>query len=280
MTDKTTDAVRRQLAAMSCGRFRLGIFDAGAGQMQTMFVDSDGVLTALPMLKARNRAGSDIYIQPDPSFPHGLVFVDDIDLVTAEDMAADGFPPRVFVETSFKNGQAWLVFERPLEPSERGALARLLAVRYGADRMSAASDHFGRLAGFTNRKPKHLVDGVAPFVLLRRARPSLPPLAVPEGVTSPPAPLAGRPEGKGACGTLEDASRLVAMFHARLAARHGAAFDASRADFAAARVLVELGFDDLVIERALVAASPGLATRHPGTAEYIARTIRAATGNC
>lgn len=274
--DKTADAVRRQLAAMSCRRFRLGIFDAKAGTMEPSVVDADGVLAMLPRLKARNHAGADIYIQPDPTSPHALVFVDDIDLVTVDDMSTGGFPPRVFVETSFKNGQAWLVFERPLEPFERGAIARMLAVKYGADRMSAASDHFGRLAGFTNRKPKHLVDGVAPFVLLRRARPSLPPLAVPKDITSLPAALPGTQTGKGAGGTFEDASRLVSRFHARLAARHGATFDASRADFASARVLVELGFDDAVIERALVAASPGLAERHPGTAEYVARTIRAA----
>ncbi|WP_373870935.1 DNA-primase RepB domain-containing protein, partial [Aeromonas caviae] len=36
-----------------------------------------------------------------------------------------------------------------------GAFARRLAREYDADPASADSHHYGRLAGFTNQKPKH-----------------------------------------------------------------------------------------------------------------------------
>lgn len=281
MNPRTLDAVRRQVAAMGCQRVRVA---ARLGAvLEAHVVTLSELVALLPALTARNAGGADVYIEPDPDEPNGLVLVDDIDGVDVEEMDAAGLSPRIVVETSFKNLQAWLGFDRPLSGPERAAIGRFLAFEYGADAMCAASRHLGRLAGFTNRKPSRAVNGQAPFVLLRRARPKAAPLCIPEkaleGITSPSAPLVGRQTGKGACGTLEDASRVITRFHARLAARHGGTFDASRADFAAVRVLVELGFDDQAIESALVATSPGLAKRHPGTAEYIARTIRAATGN-
>ncbi len=280
MNPRTLDAAMRHAQAMGCARIRVAI-------RKGTVVDARVVPVAelpafLPMFAARNAEGADVYVEPDPDEPNGLVLVDDIDLATVDEMDAAGFAARVVVETSFKNCQSWLMFDRHLSGPERAAIGRFLASTYGADLMCAASRHLGRLAGFTNRKPERAVNGQAPFVLLRRARPKAAPLTIPEkaleSVTSPSATLAGAQVGKGAGGTIEDASKLVTRFHVRLAARHGATFDASRADFTAARVLVELGFEEAVIAAALVAGSPRLAERHPGTAEYIARTIRA-TGN-
>jgi hypothetical protein len=275
MNSRTLDAVTRQVAAMGCRRVRVA---ARLGAvLEAHVVTLSELVALLPALAARNAAGADVYIEPDPDEPNGLVLVDDIDGVDVEDMDAAGLPARVVVETSFKNLQAWLGFDRPLSGPERAAVGRFLAAAYGADPMCAASRHMGRLAGFTNRKPERAVNAVAPFALLRRARPKAPLLTVPEkaleDVTSPSAALARAFERKGAGGTIEDAVKLVTRFHARLAARHGKTFDASRADFAAVRVLAELGYDDQVIEAALVAGSPGLAERHPRTAEYCARTI-------
>lgn len=263
---------------MGCQRVRVA---ARLGAvLEAHVVTLSELVALLPALTARNAGGADVYIEPDPDEPNGLVLVDDIDGVDVEEMDAAGLSPRIVVETSFKNLQAWLGFDRPLSGPERAAVGRYLAGRFGADPMCAASRHMGRLAGFTNRKPERAVNGQTPFALLRRARPKAPLLMVPEkaleGVTSPPAALAGSQMGKGASGTVEGGSRLVARFHARLAARHGKVFDASRADFAAVRLLLELGYDDQVIEGALAAGSPRLAERHPRTAEYCARTIMAA----
>ena len=47
--------------------------------------------------------------------------------------------------------------------------AKELAKRFGGDLSSADWRHFGRLAGFTNRKPERLLpNGLAPFVRLRQ----------------------------------------------------------------------------------------------------------------
>ena len=43
--------------------------------------------------------------------------------------------------------------------------ARDLAKTYGGDPNSADSQHYGRLAGFTNQKPKHTRAGRQPYVL-------------------------------------------------------------------------------------------------------------------
>src|SRR6185295_489128 len=48
--------------------------------------------------------------------------------------------------------------------------ARTLAERFGGDKGAADWRHFGRLAGLTNRKPKHRAeDGRYPFVHLVQA---------------------------------------------------------------------------------------------------------------
>ncbi|WP_311135866.1 DNA-primase RepB domain-containing protein [Providencia rettgeri] len=53
----------------------------------------------------------------------------------------------------------------------RGQIARTLASEYDADPASADSRHYGRLAGFTNRKDKHTTRaGYQPWVLLRESK--------------------------------------------------------------------------------------------------------------
>src|SRR5262249_39936982 len=81
-----------------------------------------------------------------------------------------GFTPALIVETSPGNFQAWLNHGRILPKEFSSAAARELAVCFGGDRGSADWRHYGRLAGFTNRKPKHqLSDGHFPFVRLIHA---------------------------------------------------------------------------------------------------------------
>lgn len=274
MNRRTRDAALRQAVAMGCARYRIGIFDASGGLFEPRVVDVAGLEAMLPMLAARNVGGANVYIEPDPAEPHGLVLVDDVDMVTVEEMDAAGFAARVVVETSFKNCQAWLGFKRALSGGERAAIGRMLALRFGADAMCAATRHMGRLAGFTNRKPARIIDGRPQFVLLRRALTKAQLIAVPKGLTSPQDGPRAVLMGKVRVGDADALSRHVSVLHARLRERFGERYDASRADFACVRMLA--GFDDATIAAALEAGSPGLAERHPGMAEYVARTIRAA----
>jgi hypothetical protein len=83
-------------------------------------------------------------------------------------MKRAGFSPAVVVETSPRNYQAWLKHPERLSKEVSTATARALAQKFGGDRGAADWRHFGRLAGFTNRKDKYFdaSTGLYPFVRL------------------------------------------------------------------------------------------------------------------
>ena len=86
-------------------------------------------------------------------------------------MKEAGFNPAVIVETSPGNYQAWLKHSKRLSKEVSTAAARALAEKFGGDHGAADWRHFGRLAGFTNRKVKYLdaSTGLYPFVRLIEA---------------------------------------------------------------------------------------------------------------
>jgi chorismate mutase len=82
----------------------------------------------------------------------------------------EGFTPAVVVETSPGNFQAWLNHGQVLPKQLSTLAARTLAERFVGDSGAADWRHFGRLAGLTNRKPKHRAeDDRYPFVHLIQA---------------------------------------------------------------------------------------------------------------
>lgn len=171
--DKTTRAVQRQLQAMGCERYEVGIRDPEKGMMIREWTP-DEVLKAVPWLRRENAKGADIYVRPHQDEPSGLVLVDDVDEGVAEDMRHDGLAASVAVETSPKNWQCWVRVASEATAQERTEAARIIARRYEADENSADWRHFGRLAGFTNRKPEHTTGKGQPFALLKHARASEP----------------------------------------------------------------------------------------------------------
>ena len=85
-------------------------------------------------------------------------------------MRETGFAPAVVIETSPNNFQVWLQHGHVLEKDLSTAVAKALARRFNGDQGSADWRHFGRLAGFTNRKEKHRQpDGCFPYVRLIEA---------------------------------------------------------------------------------------------------------------
>lgn len=85
-------------------------------------------------------------------------------------MKATGFDPALVVETSPGNFQAWLKHQRILPKQLSTAAARALAHEFGGDLGAADWRHFGRLCGYTNRKPKYVQEnGLYPFVKLIEA---------------------------------------------------------------------------------------------------------------
>jgi RepB DNA-primase from phage plasmid len=113
--------------------------------------------------------GRNIYIRPKGE--HDLSMVDDLTMGAVSVMKAAGFNPAVTVETSPGNYQAWLKHPERLSTEVSTAAARALAENFGGDRGAADWRHFGRLAGFVNRKVKHrdTATGLYPYVRLTEA---------------------------------------------------------------------------------------------------------------
>src|SRR5438445_12417613 len=153
---------------MGATRFEVGVFDPNSEQMILRTWDRDTVLKSIAWLRYQNLNGRNIYIRP--AGEHHLSLVDDLKAAAIQKMKREGFVPAVVVETSPGNFQAWLNHGKQLERSLSTAVAKNLATKFHGDLGSADWRHFGRLAGFTNRKEKYRQpDGDFPYVRLVEA---------------------------------------------------------------------------------------------------------------
>jgi hypothetical protein len=150
--------------------FEVGLFKPDAPGREPLMLprvwDRDSVLRSIGWLRYENRAGRNIYVRPKGE--HNLSLVDDLTAASVAEMARSGFEPAVVIETSPGNFQAWLKHPEPLTKELGTATARALAEKFGGDRGAADWRHFGRLAGFTNRKSRYreATTGLYPFVKL------------------------------------------------------------------------------------------------------------------
>jgi len=281
MGDRSQSAAIAQIRAMGCSRYDIGIRDVTRGLMMPRLWDASQVGSAISWLKHMNMQGNDIYVRPAGSM--GLVLVDDLAAAALAQMKAEGIPPAVVVETSAHNHQAWVrLSEEPLLPEEASGAARLLARRYGGDPNSADWRHYGRLAGFTNRKPaRQRPDGRYPYVLLHEASGAtafnalegLLAAARKENTVQPRRPSPGgswRPfqASPGPPG-VSYALRAEALF------KRCGDIDYSRLDWMVCRDLAgaSLAVDQEYLEQALRDGSPHLAERKVGHIdEYVRRT--------
>lgn len=284
-TETTTAMVRAQMVAMDAARYEVGVKRAD-GRMVPLTLSASQVLRRGAWLVGENRQGADIFIRPAGWTT--LVLLDDIDDATVRRLSADGLRPAVVVETSPANHQAWVrLSPEPIAPALATAAARALAERYDGDLNSASWRHYGRLAGFENRKPKHQrPDGSYPMTRLlavasgvalaggdildaarvRRAtasgpggRARVPMIPVPQPGDGPVSPLGA----------------LYRREVRRLSQRYPTT-DLSRLDW---MVVVSLArafadADAAELAQAMVEGSPGLVERKAGhLADYVARTV-------
>src|SRR5712692_501676 len=169
-TTSTAEAVTKQSRAMGAKTFEIGLFDptAAQGSMLPRVWDLDTLLRSVSWLRLRNSEGRNIYIRP--SGEHSLSLIDDAGVQAIDHLKSEGFAPAVVLETSPGNFQAWLHHGQILPKHLSTFAARLLASRFGGDPASADWRHYGRLAGFTNRKDKYRrTDGTFPYVRLHEA---------------------------------------------------------------------------------------------------------------
>ena len=187
-------------------------------------------------------------------------------------------------ETSAGNFQAWVFVGEELSQALRLEVSRALTKSFEGDIGAIGSVRYGRLAGFTNRKPRHRKSsGLAPFVLLHRA----------ERVPCPAAarlleaarraldraseePFQRRQRGA-SCG--ESARAVWNQIYPTLLAKVGG--NCSRADFQAALVLQARGFDAHAIEATMRTESPNLEERKGArwADAYVTRTVAKALGS-
>jgi RepB DNA-primase from phage plasmid len=169
-TALTLGAVERQSRAMGVKAFEIGLFDPNSnqGSMLQRVWNLDTLLRSVSWLRLKNSEGRHIYIRP--AGEHCLSLIDDISTTVIERLKSDGFAPAVVLETSPGNFQAWLHHGQVLPKHLSTLAARNLASRFGGDLASADWRHFGRIAGFTNRKDKYRkTDGTFPYVRLHEA---------------------------------------------------------------------------------------------------------------
>ncbi|HLH30416.1 MAG TPA: RepB family DNA primase, partial [Terriglobia bacterium] len=127
--------------------------------------DQAALSRSINWLRLQNLKGRNIYIRPRGEHP--LTLLDDLTAEAIEKMKSEGFDPAVVVETSAGNFQAWVHHGEVLPKKLSTRAAKILANRFGGDPSSADWRHFGRLAGFTNRKDKYRDGrGLFPFVKL------------------------------------------------------------------------------------------------------------------
>jgi len=158
--------IRRQLAAMGCARVDLGALSQSGRMILAEYCSAKVISTALRWLRRENAQGAHIFIRP--SGIHRLSLVDDLTADAIAMMKRTGFEPALVVETSPANFQAWLKHGRILDQATSTTAAKELVRHFGGDPSSADWRHFGRLAGFTNQKPRRrLPNGLQPFVKLR-----------------------------------------------------------------------------------------------------------------
>ena len=158
----TMQAVGRQLAAMPHDLYLVRLIH---GQTRRAFPGERLWTTTqltypatIRFLRARNREGCDVYIQPySPNGNPGYILVD-LDHshpAVLQSMLRNGHGPCVVLQTSPGNLQAWVhVSTLPIEPAVASYAGKLLAHTYGGDLASTDWRHLGRLAGYTNRKPQ------------------------------------------------------------------------------------------------------------------------------
>lgn len=279
--DPTRSAVQRQLKGMACSSFEIGVLTERGMLLRTW--SAADVLKSLDWLKRENRAGANVYVRADREQPSRLVLIDDLTRETLARLRAGDHAPAVVVQTSPANWQAWIKLEEDEPDQVRAEIARFLCREYGGDPNSADAQHFGRLSGFTNRKPQHVDElGLAPFVLL-------------ESYAGKPAPGAleladaARRElakAKAVAAAVQraavqmpgaDAADVLGEWYCRLwnylEGEFGKDFDASRADWVIAVRLYKRGhsYDD--VARVIGEYSPGIDDRKSGHVEdYVTRT--------
>jgi len=290
--------LRRQIASLPCGHYEVRLIHA---ERHTAYPglrrwNAAQLLdpTTVRFLRLRNGQGYDVYFRPDAGPHHAGYILLDLDHPCPGFLAhlrTQQHAPSVLVQTSPGHCQAWIrVSPQPLPPGLATAIAKRLALLYGADLASTDWRHLGRLAGFTNRKPqRRQPNGLAPWVQLLYAHPclahggtalidgavaELTAGAAPPGQLVPPHNMDLIPLTALDTTTLHNCYQDC-LLRLRIPQRYPSP-DWSIADKWVARQLLQSGMPPATVAAVLRHGSPGFPRRHGDPHDYLSRTIRCA----
>jgi len=279
MSNRTLEAIKNQIRAMDCHTYDIGLREQATGKFMIRNMTQEQVLDAVPWLKNMNAKGNDIYIRPGRDENRALILVDDIDGIIVERMRDRGVGPALVVETSPKNLQVWISLgTEPMPENERAKVAKAFAAEFGGDVSSADATHFGRLAGFTNRKPEHLTENGYPYVLCRDSRGYLAEKSehIRLWAMFAKLPKDQTPPSANTVNTANPNTAFKAYFE-EWSRYQWEKIDMSKGDFAAASRMAKEGYTKADIETAILNCSPDLSTRKKWHMEdYARRTAVAA----
>ena len=267
--DRTKTALTRQLRGLDLDTFEVTILREDDHRSVNLW-SVETILERLPNLKRANKAGANLYVRAPRDRDHDLILLDDLDRFTPDKMKSAGHAPAVVVETSPGNVQAWVRLGEPCPAAVRHEVSRALTQLYGGDPGAVDPHQSGRLAGFTNRKPRHEAARGFPFVLLLNA-PGRPAKKAPALIEQAEAVIATKPDKARmipdiASGTIDPDLETAWLEEYR----RGASEDLSAVDWSMVNRLLSAGTDPDVITAVLAS----VATRKGKSAEkYATRTV-------
>lgn len=282
-------AVKRQLATLNCESYEVGIFDRsqaavpGSYPMCIRFWSDDQIMKSLGFLKSENMQGKDIFIRPSGSV--GLIFFDDLSRAGIEGLKELGLEPAIVIESSPMNYQGWIrISADPIPEALATSACKIVAEKLGGDINSADWRHFGRLVGFTNRKPAYVEDnGQYPFVkvyesagelcgnsewLLEQAKIFMELRETERILRAERFKNIPRSEG------LEQASIVYQRELKAMESRLGNIIDLSRADWAIVNKMAEQGYNPEELRAVLMEQSPAVKKRAANPDKYLDTTIK------
>jgi hypothetical protein len=126
------------------------------------------IMNMIPALTARNASGANVFITPiDPSARH--ILIDDLAPDDMSKLDERHYRPAVVTETSPGNYQAVLKVSSDLDEQATNEFFKAINREIGDEKITGLKHPF-RLAGFQNRKEKHLrPNGQYPFVRMVRS---------------------------------------------------------------------------------------------------------------
>lgn len=265
--------MQRHINALGLERFEIGVRDNKTGKMINRLMSNNEIISAIAWLKRMNSEGNDIYIRPADD-QHALILLDDLNKDSAQDLKNQGYSPIALIETSPNNYQAWVrlsLYQVP--PDVRRVAARGLATVFGADMNSTDSRHYGRLAGFTNRKPKYCKNGLFPFVLIRETSNQVARNG-PRYINQIKQQRQVTTEAKHYSDVKPRLNNPVREYQRQaeiIIQRYGDNTDFSRLDWMISVSMAQAGFSQSDIEHAICSASPNVEERKKGHIEDYAR---------